>query len=307
MSDEPRPPEEGGGGYWPPYNRSQTSEKTNVIGLLHKLCQTVTEELPSLRRPRWPLREILFCLIYKVYANLASRPLEDDLERLQKEGYLSRVPHFNCLPGYMRNKEVTPFLERLIGVTGLVLRNFETDFAVDSTKLYKPRCYIHVDKKTGRKSRRRERLKLHLICGTETRIVTAARVSSMWEPDLQHFRPLFDRTLDLGFNMHIIRGDKGYWSPTQMLYVRKKGVEPVFTPKRRDRRKGGAGQTGVGGNTRRGQVETVNFMISAKFRKRLLSVDPVAQVNEAFCKVIGHNLRVLNIEAHLRGITVDFQ
>jgi hypothetical protein len=300
------PPGGDGGRRSSKYNRSQTREKDNFLRLLHKLCQTVVGELPAIRRPRLPLRDVLFCLIYKVYVNSNSRNLEYDLEHLQKEGFISRVPHFNSLPNYMRNTGITPYLDRFVGVSALALRDVETDFAVDSTKLLQPRCYDRVDPKTKRKSRPPDRVKLHLLCGTETRVVAAARVSSVFDSDPQHFGPLFERALDLGFNIQIIRADKGYWSPARLCYIRGRGVVPVITPKQRGRRKKApaAGQADEG--RRRNQVETVNFMIAAKFGKKLRSVSRVGQVNEALCKVICHNLRVLNLEAHQRGMEVRF-
>jgi transposase len=57
---------------------------------------------------------------------------------------------------------------------------------------------------------------------------------------------------------------------------------------------------------KRSNVETTFHMIKAKFGQRLRSKTLTAQVNEALCKVLCHNLCVVIQSQHELGIETDF-
>jgi transposase len=57
---------------------------------------------------------------------------------------------------------------------------------------------------------------------------------------------------------------------------------------------------------KRSNVETTFHMIKAKFGQRLRSKTLTAQVNEALCKVLCHNLCVVIQSVHELGIETDF-
>jgi transposase len=57
---------------------------------------------------------------------------------------------------------------------------------------------------------------------------------------------------------------------------------------------------------KRSNVETVFHMIKAKFGQRLRSKSLTAQINEALCKVLCHNLCVLIQSIHKLGIETTF-
>jgi hypothetical protein len=56
----------------------------------------------------------------------------------------------------------------------------------------------------------------------------------------------------------------------------------------------------------RSNVESTFSMIKAKFGKRLRSKTKTAQINEALCKVLAHNLCCLIQSMYELGIEVDF-
>jgi transposase len=58
---------------------------------------------------------------------------------------------------------------------------------------------------------------------------------------------------------------------------------------------------------KRSNVETTFFMIKSKFGQRLRSKTLTAQINEALCKVLCHNLCVVIQSMHELNITPEFQ
>ena len=58
---------------------------------------------------------------------------------------------------------------------------------------------------------------------------------------------------------------------------------------------------------KRSNVETTFHMIKAKFGQRLRSKSLTAQVNEALCKVLCHNLCVVIQSVHELNITPEFE
>jgi len=57
---------------------------------------------------------------------------------------------------------------------------------------------------------------------------------------------------------------------------------------------------------KRSNVETTFHMIKSKFGQRLRSKTLTAQINEALCKVLCHNLCVVIQSVHELGIEADF-
>ncbi|MFO0821531.1 MAG: hypothetical protein U0792_00040 [Gemmataceae bacterium] len=58
---------------WPAYHRAQVHEKPKLLLLLHDLCKGLKSPPPSRNggRPRIPLADIVFALVYKVYSRPA--------------------------------------------------------------------------------------------------------------------------------------------------------------------------------------------------------------------------------------------
>src|SRR5712675_749889 len=79
---------------WTAYNAAQTSEKEVLQGLLHELCKAIPEATEArMGRPRLPIRDGIFCAVFKVYSQLSSRRFTSDLCDAQAKGHISRVPH----------------------------------------------------------------------------------------------------------------------------------------------------------------------------------------------------------------------
>jgi Transposase DDE domain len=84
-----------------------------------------------------------------------------------------------------------------------------------------------LDVKYGTKEDRRQWLKLHLMVGVKTNIVTSVEVSDGYSHDYLHFKLLVDHTAKQGFTLKEISGDKGYLGADNMLAALQRGAIPL--------------------------------------------------------------------------------
>jgi hypothetical protein len=85
-----------------------------------------------------------------------------------------------------------------------------------------------LDVKYGTKEDRRMWLKLHLMCGNKTNIVTSVEVSDGYAHDYPYFKGLVDRTADAGFTLKEVSTDKGYLGASNMLATLQHGAIPYI-------------------------------------------------------------------------------
>jgi transposase len=71
-------------------------------------------------------------------------------------------------------------------------------------------------------------LKLHLMCGVKTNIVTSVQVSDGYAHDYPFFKGLVDRTADAGFKLKEVSADKGYLGASNMLATLQRGAIPYI-------------------------------------------------------------------------------
>ena len=167
---------------WPAYNLAQTHEKAMFQTLLHDLCQNVTEPprtvgaAPGGRKPL-RMNDMLFSVVFKIYSTVSGRRFMTDLKEAHDKGYIKRTPHFNSLSNYLDKFELTHVLRELIVVTALPLKSVESDFAVDSSGISNNRFVKWFNVKHGRQLDYSDWIKLHLMCGTKTNIVTSQLVA----------------------------------------------------------------------------------------------------------------------------------
>jgi len=310
---------------WPAYNAAQTKEKSELQALLYELCRNVPE--PQKRkgrgRPSLELADIIFSSTYKIYSTVSGRRFSTDLREAKARGYLSRLPHYNSVFRYLESEALTPYLYELIALSAAPLIAVETDFAVDSSGFSTGQFMRWLDVKYGEKEDRRQWLKLHLTCGVKTNIVTAVQVSDGYAHDYPFFKGLLDRTAETGFKMKEVSADKGYLGADNMLATLRHGAIPYIPFKTNS-----VAQSGWEPKSevwtrmyhfyslhrgeflqhyhKRSNIETTFHMIKAKFGQRLRSKTLTAQVNEALCKVLCHNLCVIIQSVHELGIEATF-
>jgi transposase len=311
---------------WPAYNKAQTQEKSEIQALLYELCRNVPEpQKPKGRgRPSLGLADIIFSSTYKVYSTVSGRRFSTDLRDAKARGYLSRLPHYNSVFRYLESEALTPYLYELIALSAAPLIAVEENFAVDSSGFSTGQFMRWLDVKYGEKDDRRQWLKLHLTCGVKTNIVTAVQVSDGYAHDYPFFKGLIDRTVETGFKMKEVSADKGYLGADNMLATLRHGAIPYIPFKTNS-----VPQSGYEPKSqlwtrmyhfyslhraeflqhyhKRSNIETTFHMIKSKFGQRLRSKTLTAQVNEALCKVLCHNLCVVIQSVHELGIETNFE
>jgi transposase len=179
--------------------------------------------------------------------------------------------------------------------------------------------------KYGKEEDRRMWIKVHLMCGVKTNIVTSVEVSDGYAHDHGYFKPLVEKAAENGFTLKEVSADKAYLSGENLLTTLRHKAIPYIPFKVNS--KPGKLSTYGGKSTlwdrmlefyndhreeflshyhKRSNVETVFHMIKSKFGQRLRSKTMTAQINEALCKVLCHNLCVVIQSQHELEIEPTF-
>jgi transposase len=311
---------------WKAYNYAQTHEKSELQALLYELCRNLPE--PERRkgkgRPPLSLPDIIFASVTKIYSTISGRRYQTDLREAKARGYLTYLPHYNSVFKYLESEALTPYLYELITLSAAPLKSIESDFAIDSSGFSTGQFTRWLDVKYGTKEDRRMWLKLHLMVGVKTNIVTSVEVSDGYAHDYPFFKGLVDRTADAGFKLKEVSADKGYLGASNMLATLQRGAIPYIPFKSNSSPHDNTYSAKSDLWTRmyhfyalnraeflqhyhkRSNVETTFHMIKSKFGQRLRSRTLTAQINEALCKVLCHNLCCVIQSVHELGIEAAF-
>jgi Transposase DDE domain len=213
---------------WTAYNIAQSEEKHRFVELLADLCNAVPQPPQEGRgRPRLPLSDMVFASVYKVYVGFSSRRFTSDLKDAFVEGHINTTPHFNSVSRYLSDPQLTDVLKELITASSLPLKVIETDFAVDSSGFSTCRYVRWFNKRWGREVDNREWVKVHLMCGVNTKIVSAVDVSGWAANDTTYFVPLLERTA-AHFGVREVSADKAYLSRKNLNAVESIGGMPFI-------------------------------------------------------------------------------
>lgn len=113
-------------------------------------------------------------------------------------------------------KSLTPYITQLIVESSLPLKSVETEFAVDSSGFSTCTYTRWFDVKYGNDEDWRDWIKLHLMCGVKTHIVTSVEAGRAYANDSPYYKPLVEQTARSGFQMKEISADKAYLSATNI-------------------------------------------------------------------------------------------
>jgi transposase len=128
---------------------------------------------------------------------------------------------------YIASPELSDTLKGLITTSSLPLKAVETDFAVDSSGFSTCRYVRWFNRKYGREVDNREWVKVHLMCGVNTKTVAAVDISGWAANDTNYFVPLLERVA-AHFDVREVSADKAYLSRKNLNAVEMVGGMPFI-------------------------------------------------------------------------------
>lgn len=295
---------------WSAYNKSQTCEKSEFQKLLAALCKGVGEPtLPMKTRPRINFEDILFACVFKVFSTYSARRFTVDLVDAKNKGFIESPIHYNTLLRYFEYEELAPHLKMMVEESSLPLTALEKNFAVDASGLSTTGgfTWLHAKFTEPRLIEKRDWLKIHICVGTMTNIITAVEVTERYENDHNYFKPLVETTAQ-NFEMKEISADKAYLSKVNLQTAVDNNAVPFIAWKANSQIRQKEGyelwnrlyhyyslnrEKFLEHYHKRSNVETTFSMIKKKFGGTLRSKNRTAQINEALCKALAHNICVL--------------
>lgn len=303
---------------WTAYNTAQTNEKHLFESLLHDLCSGIVEPVQEKGRPRLTYKDMIFAGAFKVYCGMSARRFATDLSEAQAKGHISDAAHFNSVNRYLANPALTSLLHALIAQSSLPLKAIETEFAVDSSGFSTCNYVRWYDAKYGKEVDAHDWIKIHLMTGVKTHIVTSVEITDRNSNDCPHLPGLVKQTAN-NFTIKECSADKGYSSLDNHNAIASVGGTPYIAFK--------TNTTGAVGGLfqkmyhyycmnrdaflaayhKRSNVETTFSMVKAKFGGHIRSKSDTAQVNEALCKILCHNLCCVIQSMFEFGIEPNFQ
>ena len=303
---------------WPAYNLAQTSEKDTFMALLADLCANIPQPEYSFGRPRLPLADMVYTGALKVYTGFSARRFDSDVRDAHRKGFIGVKPAFNMVNRYIANPGLRSVITDLIERSAEPLSVVESYFAADATGFSTCRFDRWFEEKWGRAKSQRHWLKAHIVCGTQTNIVTSVEVT----PSNVHDSPVLPGLLDTTakrFTMAEVSADKAYLSNANLAHIEGHGVDPYIPFKSNTTGQGSPMWKRLYGYFllnedswkahyhRRSNVETVFAMVKGKFGDSVRAKSEAGQVNEILLKFLCHNLCVLIQAMHQLGVTPDFE
>ncbi len=308
---------------WTPYNEAQTHEQEKFVELLKDLCNGIEQPLYKFGRPRLPLSDVVFGLVFKVYSTMSGRRFMTDLREAEARQLVTKSPSFASTFRYLENPELTSLLKALIEQSATPLKTVETDFAVDSSGFSTKTYTRWFDHKYGKERNKQTWIKTHLMCGVKTHVVTSVEATPYASADNPQLPNLVNQTAKT-FTINEVSADKAYSGRRSLRTVQAVGGT-AYIPfmshatgmaNKRDKFDGLWNymwhfyhfnrETFMQHYHKRSNVETVLSMIKAKFGGAVRSKTPIAQVNEVLCKVLCHNICVLIQSIYELGIEPTF-
>lgn len=298
---------------WTAYNAAQTTEKEYFLDMLCSLCEGIPNRQASFGRPPIPLSDAIFAACFKVFSTVSGRRFMCDLRSAKDNGYITKTPHFNSIFNVLDNADVTAILHNLIVESSLPMKAIEQDFAVDASGFTTSRFIRWYDHKYKAVRQQHEWVKVHLMCGVKTNIVTAVEIAGKDASSTPMLPGLLNTTAK-NFKPREVSGDKEFGSLGNYAAIEAVGAMPYIPFKSIHNGKGGGlwakmyhffhfqRDEFLAHYHKRSNVESTFSMIKAKFRDHVRSKTDTAMVNEVLCKILCHNICVLIQEMHELGI-----
>ena len=307
---------------WAAYHQSQINEGDLFATLLRSICDTVPQPPQTNGRPRLPLSDMLYGMGLKVYSTLSTRRAMSGIRAAVANGRMGKEPSSSSSIRYFEREDVTPLLRHLIQASALPLRDVEVDFAIDSRGFASTAYNRWFDHKYGASKKAVKWVKLHIMCGVQSNIITAADATASMSADSPYL-PDFLATTAEHFSIRDVSADMAYSSRRNLHAVADMGGTAYIPFKL------GAVANPKGGKADplwaqmyhhftlrkgdfnrhyhlRSNVETCFHMIKAKFGERVRARTDTAMINEVLMRVLCHNVCVLIRAMYALGITPVF-
>jgi transposase len=288
---------------WRAYNAAQTTEKSKFQALLHDLCKGIeSPQAVGRGRPRLPLADALFAAVFKVYSTKSGRRFIGDLQESKEKGYIRRAPCYNSIFNVFEDEQTTEILKSLVIESAAPLKAIEEHFSCDSSGFSGSRFDKWYDHKFNQKRIKRSWVKVHVMCGTKTNVVTAVEIAGQNASDQAFLKPLL-KTTKGQFNIKELSADMAYSTYSNLEAIDAAGAAPLIPFKKNAiSAKGGTlwakmlhyfkfkQDEFMARYHQRSNVESTFSMIKAKFGDSVRSKTDVAMKNEALAKLVCHNI-----------------
>jgi transposase len=304
---------------WPAYRKARMNEKDIFEKLLRALCDGVQQ--PCYKgngRPSLPLSDVIFAAGVKTFTLFSGDRAVSDIRSCQERGLTDVVPHPNTVFRIMREPETVPVLRRLIEESAKPLRTVEVDFAADGTGIATKGYVRWHDQKWGKDRREKKWLKLHMMIGVTTQIITGAEVTPGNAHDSPFLPGLIEQT-GKNFAMREVSADMGYLSRENFKAIVKAGAEP-FVPFKSNSKASANDDlwnrlfafytynrpTFLEHYHKRSLTEATFSSVKRVLGSSVRAKSFEGQVSEIYMKVLCHNIRVLVQSIYELGIDASF-
>jgi hypothetical protein len=294
---------------WQGYRKAQANEYTKFRSLLRDLCSGLVTPAPTSKggRPRVDLADVVFAAVFRVYARPAGAQFMGGQYKEALKDCVSDQFCPNTLFNYMADDRLTAILTRLITETAAPMQGLERgEFAVDGTGigLRKYRRWVWEKELPDSVRLKRDWVKLNLMCGTRTKIVSAVEVMEGTANEGSGLRRLLAATAKQ-FRVVRVAADGQYSTVDNVNAIDAAGAQPVIPYE--DYATGYVGEPGGPWRrwlhyfryrhaefsryfARRNIVESVFSMIKERFGEFVRSRTKAAITNEVLCKIVCHNI-----------------
>ena len=306
----------------PGYREARMNEKLVFVRLLHALCAGVEQPAYKGGRPAYPLSDVLFAAGMKVFTTFSGERSNSDVvmgaDLIEKEiGAKIKVPHPYTTLRIMRKPETADTIKRLIEESAKPLREVEVDFAIDATGISQSTYVRWFDKKWGKDRREKKWLKLHIMIGVTTLVVTGVEVTKGGRNDSPELPNLVGQTAK-NFNMREVSADKGYLAKKNFRAIVKTGAEP-FIPFKDNSRQGCDElwnrlhayfvlnkKDFLDKYHKRSKSECMFSSMKRVLHSSVRARSSTGSVAEVYMKVLVHNIRMLVHSIYELGIDPQF-
>ena len=170
---------------------------------------------------------MLYGMGLKVYSTLSTRRAMSGIRDAVANGRMDKEPSFTTPIRYFEREDVTPVLRQLIQASALPLRDLEVDFAIDSSGFASTAYNRWFDHKYGSSQKATKWAKLHIMCGVQSNIITAADATASMSADSPYL-PHFVAMSAENFRIRHVSADMAYYSRRNLRAIVDAGGTPYI-------------------------------------------------------------------------------